>query len=131
VPSLQLFAPTTYSSAVKRALAERLGDSYAAIMETPLKTITVVIIDLGADSVWRCGEGGAEPSAMLMCDIRRGRTAERRADLARRLIADCHELGGLDPAAIKVEFTQHAGDEMYHPHLGGFNVEWEPGASGS
>jgi hypothetical protein len=23
-----------------------------------------------------------------------------------------------------VEFTQHSGDEMFHPHLGGFNTEW-------
>jgi hypothetical protein len=25
---------------------------------------------------------------------------------------------------VKVEFTQHSGDEMYHPHLGGFNDDW-------
>jgi hypothetical protein len=25
---------------------------------------------------------------------------------------------------LKVEFTQHDGDDMYHPHLGGFNRDW-------
>ena len=59
-----------------------------------------------------------------MCDIRRGRSVQRRAQLARQLIADCCEIAGIDPDQIKVEFTQHSGDEMYHPHLGGFNTEW-------
>jgi hypothetical protein len=59
-----------------------------------------------------------------MCDIRRGRSADRRARLARQLIADCHDIAGIDPERIKIEFTQHSGDEMYHPHLGGFNTDW-------
>jgi len=25
-----------------------------------------------------------------------------------------------------VEFTQHDGDEMYHPALGGFTPDWTP-----
>jgi hypothetical protein len=25
---------------------------------------------------------------------------------------------------MKVEFTQHTGNEMYHPHLNGFNKDW-------
>jgi hypothetical protein len=48
--------------------------------------------------------------------------------LAHRLIADCQTIAGIDRDRIKVEFTQHRGDEMYHPHLGGFNADWQPGA---
>jgi phenylpyruvate tautomerase PptA (4-oxalocrotonate tautomerase family) len=127
MPSLQLFALPTYPAGVKEALASQLGRTYAAIMDTPLITITVVIPDMGADGVWRCGEDGAERAALLMCDIRRGRSAERRASLARQLIADCQTVAGIDAQRIKVEFTQHSGDEMYHAHLGGFNDEWSPG----
>ena len=126
MPSLQLLALATYPAGVKRALAERLGNTYAEVMETELEIITVAIPDMGADGVWRCGAQGAQPSALLMCDIRRGRSAERRAELARRLIADCAQAAGIQPEHIKVEFTQHAGDEMYHPHLDGFNSEWQP-----
>jgi phenylpyruvate tautomerase PptA (4-oxalocrotonate tautomerase family) len=129
MPSLQLFALPTYPAGVKQALAAQLGRSYAAIMETPLITITVAIPDMGADSVWRCGELGAEPAALLMCDIRSGRSVQRRARLARQLIADCEAIAGIDPDRIKIEFTQHSGDEMYHPHLGGFNTDWRPGES--
>ena len=127
MPSLQLFALPAYPAGVKRALATQLGDTYATVMETPLRTITVAIPDTGADGVWRCGEQGAEPAALLMCDIRSGRSVERRARLARQLIADCHAIAGIDPERIKIEFTQHSGDEMYHPHLGGFNTDWHPG----
>jgi phenylpyruvate tautomerase PptA (4-oxalocrotonate tautomerase family) len=130
MPSLALFAHSSYPAGVKRALARRLGDTYAEMMETGLETITVAIPDMGADGVWRCGEEGPEPSALLMCDIRRGRTAERREHLARRLIADCENVAGVDSRRIKVEFTQHSGDEMYHPFLGGFNTEWKASEAG-
>jgi phenylpyruvate tautomerase PptA (4-oxalocrotonate tautomerase family) len=126
VPSLQLLALSAYPPGVKRALSERLGATYAEVMDTELEIITVAIPDMGADGVWRCGRAGAEPAALLMCDIRHGRSAQRRADLARRLIADCYAIAGLDPDRIKVEFTQHSGDETYHPHLGGFNADWQP-----
>ena len=126
MPSLQLLGHSTYPAGVKRALADRLGTTYAATMDTELETITVAIPDMGADSVWRCGEAGPAPAALLMCDIRQGRSAARRAELARRLIADCHAIAGIDPDRVKVEFTQHPGDEMYHPHLGGFNADWQP-----
>jgi phenylpyruvate tautomerase PptA (4-oxalocrotonate tautomerase family) len=125
VPSLQLDVPETYDLATKRAVAKRLGEVYARVMQTPPETVTVVIRDLGAGAVWRCAYGDPRPSALLMCDIRRGRPAEMRLELCRALIAACEEVAGLDPDRIKIEFTQHAGDEMYHPHLGGFNQEWE------
>ena len=45
-------------------------------------------------------------------------------ELARRLIADCVEGLGLREDRLNVEFTQHTGDEMYHPTLGGYSPEW-------
>jgi phenylpyruvate tautomerase PptA (4-oxalocrotonate tautomerase family) len=123
VPSLQLDAPARYDLETQRALAKRLGAIYAEVMQTRADIVTVAIREA---SVWRCSsDGEPQPSALLMCDVRRGRPAETRAELSRRLIEACSELGGLDPQAIKVEFTQHSGDEMYHPQLGGFNRDWE------
>ena len=60
-----------------------------------------------------------------MCDVRRGARPTTRAELCRRLLDACQEVLGLDPVTLKVEFTQHAGDEMYHPRLGGFNRDWD------
>lgn len=130
MPSLALDAPATYSSSQKRAFAERLGAVYAEVMETDLETITVVVHDGGEGTVWRCSVAGPVPAALLMCDIRRGRPPERRRLLCERMLAVCEELLGIDPATLKIEFTQHAGDEMFHPHLGGFNREWDASGGG-
>ena len=49
---------------------------------------------------------------------------ETRAELAAALIVVCSEVGLLDPQSFKVEFTQHPGEDTYHPHLNGFNHDW-------
>jgi phenylpyruvate tautomerase PptA (4-oxalocrotonate tautomerase family) len=122
MPSLQLDAPARYDPETQRELAKRFGAIYAEVMQTRADIVTVAIRQT---SVWRCSDDEPRPSALLMCDVRRGRPADTRAELSRRLIDACTEVLGLDPEAIKIEFTQHAGDEMYHPHLGGFNRDWE------
>ena len=124
MPSLQIDVPARLDTATKRLLAKRFGLAYAATMGTEPDIVTVSIHDLGEGSVWRCSTGEPNPHALIMCDVRRGRPVETRASLARQLIEICTEVLGLDPFGIKVEFTQHSGDEMYHPHLGGFNTDW-------
>ena len=115
MPSLQLDVPKVPNRERQRALAAELTAIYAEVMDAPPEIVTVVFREAG---VWRDGA----PSALLMCDVRRGRPVETRAELARRLTAACEAaLGG---GYFKVEFTQHAGDEMWHPHLGGFNQDW-------
>lgn len=124
MPSLQLDAPRSYDIETKRLLAQRMGQVYARIMQTKPDIVTVVIHDLGEGSVWRCTDQRPQEAALLMCDVRAGRSVETRAELAEALITVCREDGGLDPDRVKVEFTQHAGEDMYHPHLGGFNRDW-------
>jgi phenylpyruvate tautomerase PptA (4-oxalocrotonate tautomerase family) len=128
MPSLQLDVAETYDPATKRALARSLGAIYAEVMGAAPDIVTVVVRDLGAGGVWRCTSGEPVPAALLMCDVRRGRPAATRAELCRRLVRACEEVAGLDPALLKIEFTQHDGDEMWHPHRGGFNRDWEPQA---
>ena len=80
MPSLQLDVSATYDVDTKRALARRLGATYAAVMQV----------------------------------VRAGRL---RAPVVAGVARDW----------VKIEFTQHSGDEMYHPQHGGFNREWDPG----
>ena len=124
MPSLQVALPMTLDTAAKQRLARRMGEDYAEIMGVQPDIITVSIHDLGAGGVWRCQKGDPVPAALVMCDVRQGRSAKTRATLARRLIDICIDDLGLAPNFVKVEFTQHSADEMYHPHLGGFNHEW-------
>ncbi|WP_217631613.1 4-oxalocrotonate tautomerase family protein [Pedobacter hartonius] len=81
---------------------------------------------MGEGSVWRCTDDEPYPSALLMCDIREGRPPEMRAELAEALISACVEILGLCIEQLNVEFTQHKGDEMYHPMLGGLSDDWTP-----
>ena len=122
MPSIQIDLPLTTSPALKQELAQQVGALYADIMQVGKDLLTVSVHDLGEGGVWRCHEAGPPtPSALIMCDIRRGRTPDVRGELAQALIDLCVTMLDLDGAWLKVEFTQHAGDEMYHPHLAGFN----------
>ncbi|WP_327286768.1 tautomerase [Streptomyces sp. NBC_01198] len=125
MPSIQIDLPLDVPAPAKQELAGRVGKIYADLMKVNADLLTVSVHDLGQGGVWRCHEDGPPtPSALIMCDIRSGRPRETRAALAQSLIDACAGLLPLDTLWIKVEFTQHSGDEMYHPHLGGFNKDW-------
>src|SRR5687767_12851729 len=123
MPYLQLDVSNQYSVTDKKRLAKRLGDIYVELMQTSAKRISVAIRELNG-GVWRCSDSEPYPAALLMCDIRRGRTAEQRSKLAEALVNACIEILGLRIDQINVEFTQHSGDEMYHSILGGLSDEW-------
>jgi phenylpyruvate tautomerase PptA (4-oxalocrotonate tautomerase family) len=127
MPYLQLDVCAQYSIDVKRQLAKRIGSIYSNIMQVTPSIVTVAIRELGEGGVWRCSEDEPDPAGLLMCDIRRGRPPETREELARQIVAACVELLGLRTERLNVEFTQHTGDEMYHPMRGGLSREWVEG----
>jgi len=124
MPYLQLDVNDHYPAETKRLLAARLSETYAQTMSMDMRRISVAIRELGAGGLWRMIDGEPEPASILMCDIRQGRPAELRMTLAEQLIAVCVDTLGLREDRLNVEFTQHAGDEMYHPTLGGYSPEW-------
>ena len=126
MPYLQLETPFQYSSDQKRQLAKRFGEIYSETMHSNINRLTVCIRELGESNIWRCSEGDPRPAALLMCDIRRGRSAELRSRLAELLVDACIEIVGLGKDNLNVEFTQHAGDEMYHTLYGGLSDDWNP-----
>jgi len=125
MPYLQLDVPNHYPLEVKRELARRLGDSYAQIMQTTPELVTVAFRELGEGGVWCCGAGEPEPAALISCDIRRGRPAEQRAELAQALIDACVDTLGLRSDRLVVEFTQHTADEVYRDGRC-WAAEWTP-----
>ena len=124
MPYLHFDLPGQYPAKVKRTLAARLGALYAEIMQTSPGIVKVSFRELGADNLFRCGapDGGVEPVVVGQCDIRRGRPTEQRALLAAAIVAACAEALDIDPSAIELELTQHAGDEMYR--RGAFAGDW-------
>jgi phenylpyruvate tautomerase PptA (4-oxalocrotonate tautomerase family) len=124
MPYLQLDVTGHYPEQTKKKLARKLCTTYAEIMLVDIRRISIAIRELGDGSLWRIIDDEPTPVSVLMCDIRKGRSAEKRIQVARALCADCIQLLGLPEDRLNVEFTQHSGDEMYHPALGGFSPEW-------
>jgi len=124
MPYLQFDLAGSYPGAVKRALAARIGSLYAEIMQTSPSIVKVSFRELGTDNIFRCGaaDGGVEPVVVGQCEIRRGRPTEQRARLAAALVAACADALDVPPESVELEFTQHAGDEMYR--RGAFASDW-------
>ena len=129
MPYLQLDVNEHYSVADKRLLAKRMSESYARLMSVDIRRISVAIRELDDGGVWRITEAGKDPVpvSVMMLDIRRGRPPALRMEVAKALCKHCVEILGLPEDRLNVEFTQHSGDEMYHPALGGYSPEWGPG----
>jgi phenylpyruvate tautomerase PptA (4-oxalocrotonate tautomerase family) len=132
MPYLHLDVPRSYPVSVKRQLAHRLMRLYADIMETTPDLVHVTFRELGEGGVWRWSPDSAVPSAVLSCEIRRGRPPEQRARLAEALLGASVEALGLDAEDFPVEFTQHAGDEIYMQERvdgvlhGALGRDWSP-----
>lgn len=128
MPYLQLDVIGPHSAASKQRLAAQMSQTYAEMMSVDIRRISVAIRELGEGGVWRIPEAGGEPVpvSVMMLDIRKGRSAELRMEVAKALCAHCVEILGLSEDRLNVEFTQHSGDEMYHPTLGGYSPDWSP-----
>jgi phenylpyruvate tautomerase PptA (4-oxalocrotonate tautomerase family) len=124
MPYLQLDVNGHYSLEDKERLVRALCETYSDMMSVDIRRISIAIRELGEGAVWRTIDGKPTPVSVLMCDIRRGRSAELRLEVAKALCKICVEVLGLREDRLNVEFTQHAGDEMYHPTLGGYSPEW-------
>jgi phenylpyruvate tautomerase PptA (4-oxalocrotonate tautomerase family) len=126
MPYLQLDVSGSYAPSVKRRLAKQLGEIYSLKMQADVNRISVAIRELTPGGLWRCTASEPYEAALLMCDIRKGRPPEQRAELAKALVDACIDILGLRIEQINVEFTQHTGDEMYHPMRGGLSSDWRP-----
>lgn len=126
MPYLQLDVSGSYAPNVKRQLAKQMGEIYALKMQADVNRISVAIRELTPSGLWRCTPGEPYEAALLMCDIRKGRPPQQRAELAKALVDACIDILGLRIEQINVEFTQHTGDEMYHPMRGGLSDDWRP-----
>ena len=128
MPYLQLDLPLAVAPGDRPALATGLSRLYAEVMETDMERVTVAFRELGENGVLRTGPRGVEPAVVLHCDIRGGRPAEARARLGDRVAALLEEALGWPRERVILEFTQHAGDEIYRD--GRLAEDWTPAEAG-
>ena len=126
MPYLQLDVIGPHAPSTKKRLSEAMARTYADMMSVDIRRISVAIRELGEGGLWRIPDAGGEavPVSVMMLDIRRGRPPELRMEVAKALCALCVDVLGLREYRLNVEFTQHSGDEMYLPTLGGYSPEW-------
>lgn len=127
MPFLHLDLPIVV---VDRArIAGRLARLYAEVMETNPERVTVAFRELGADGILRTGsDGSMEPVVVVQCDIRRGRPSEQRKRLGDAVAALLEDELGWPPARTILEFTEHAGDEVWRAT--GLGSDWSPDEAG-
>ncbi|WP_114937622.1 tautomerase family protein [Mucilaginibacter endophyticus] len=127
MPYLQIEVQKFYPIETKKHLAKELGAAYAEIMEAAVERVTISIRELGEGSIWRCSKDEPWPAAIMMLDVRAGRTPETREALSKKFIEICNEVLELEVNQLNIEFTQHTGDEMYHQWMGHLSKDWVAG----
>lgn len=127
MPYLQLDLPDRYPAEAKRAAASRLCRLYSEVMQTQSWRPNVGIRELGPDSLFREGRDGVEPIAMVLVEIRRGRSVDDRLRLAHGIVDICVDVFALPRERVMIEFTLHDGDEIYRE--GKWVGDWTPAES--
>jgi phenylpyruvate tautomerase PptA (4-oxalocrotonate tautomerase family) len=125
MPYLQLDLPIAVEPGRRAGLAARLAAVYAEVMDTVPEVVTVAFRELGENGVLRNTADGVVPAIVVGCDIRRGRAPEVRLALGHRVSELIEEALGWPRQRVILEFTQHAGDEIYRE--GRLSRDWEPG----
>jgi phenylpyruvate tautomerase PptA (4-oxalocrotonate tautomerase family) len=124
VPYLHFDLPRHYPEQAKRELTADLGRLYADIMETRPAAVNVGFRELGNGNVLRCDTTPPSEVVVVQCDVRRGRPPEQRARFADALVAVAAERLDWPADRFVVEFTEHAGDQMYRD--GSLAGNWSP-----
>ena len=112
MPFLQLDVPWPVAIADRRRIAAAIGACYAETMQTR-RSIPAVAVRCNDGGPWRWEDGELREVAVLMCDVRRGRTAEQRERAAHTLATLVAGELDVDLLRVVVEFTQHDHDEMF------------------
>jgi phenylpyruvate tautomerase PptA (4-oxalocrotonate tautomerase family) len=125
MPYLHLDLPVAVAPAHRAVIAPRLARVYAEVMETNPERVTVAFRELGENGVVRIGPDGVlETVVMVNCDVRRGRSPEQRERLGDAVAAALEETLDWPRRRTILEFTQHAGDEVWRST--GLGTDWSP-----
>ena len=129
MPFIQLDLPGKYPSDTKKRLARKLGNTYCVIMQTRPGIVNDAFRELGKGNIYRTGHVEPHAVCVIACDIRQGRNAEQRRNLAEAFVQLCTADLGLPEGGYTVTFTQHPGDEIFRD--GRYSQDWYAGESGN
>lgn len=91
--------------------AEWAADLYAEVMDTGTGHVAVTVREEATLSLGRAGAD--EPVAVLNADVRAGRSADQRRDLAVAVIEQLGERWGVPAENVYVVYTEHPGEDFH------------------
>ena len=114
MPHLRFEINRSIPDATKVALAERVRQLFAKVMDTGTDHISISIQECGTHdlSLGRVKEP-EKGIALVDADLRKGRTPEQRRNLALGFIRLLQELLSIPPAHVYITFTEHPGDDFH------------------
>lgn len=110
MPHLQFELTDALTDEAIDAFADWATDRFATVMATGTGHVAVTVRDGVALHLGRADDG---PVAVLNADIRAGRSADQRRDLAEAVIAELADRWDVPPANTYVVFTEHPGADFH------------------
>jgi phenylpyruvate tautomerase PptA (4-oxalocrotonate tautomerase family) len=129
VPHLQFEVSEPLAATTVDTLVEWATDRYATTMDTGTGHVAVTVRD---DATLAMGRADPDaPVAVLNADVRAGRSATQRRDLAVAVVDYLHDHLGVPAANVYVVYTEHPGEDFHlaeGPLASWSNDEAEDGA---
>lgn len=111
MPHLQFEVNDSLDSEAVASFAEWVTDLYAEIMDTGTGHVAVTVREEATLSLGRAGAD--EPVAVLNADVRAGRSAEKRRELAVAVIDELGERWAIPAGNVYVVYTEHPGVDFH------------------
>jgi len=111
MPHLQFEVSGPLDGGAGGPFAEWTTELYADVMETGTGHVCVTVRDGARLSLGRAGTD--EPVAVLNADIRAGRSAEQRRNLAVAVIEELGDRWGVPAENVYVVYTEHPGEDFH------------------
>jgi len=111
VPHLQFELTDRLDADEAASLVGWVTERYAAAMDTGTGHVAVTVRDDATLAMGRAGEG--EPVAVLNADVRAGRTATQRRELATDVVAYLGDRLGVPRENVYVVYTEHPGEDFH------------------
>ena len=111
MPHLQFEVTERVDRSEVASFADRITTLYATIMDTGTGHVGVTVRDGTSLALGRAD--GDDRIAFLNADVRAGRTAEQRRELAVAVMEELHERWDVPTENVYVVYTEHPGEDFH------------------
>jgi len=111
MPHLQFEVTERIDRSAVESFADRIAELYAEVMDTGTGHVGVTVRDGASLALGRADAD--DRIAFLNADVRAGRTAEQRRELAVAVVEELHERWEVLTENVYVVYTEHPGEDFH------------------